>query len=215
MAKPDSQAERRRLAQRYAGMSDEVLREIAVGVRFLTDEAIAALRAEFARRGLAIAVKNLDVVPPPGGSIVLRRYLWLADALLAKSILDSAGVECFLADEHTIRMNWLWSLAIGEVRLWVRAEDSDAVDLLDQGWVESFAVGGVGEYIQPRCPNCGSLEVSYRNLIKRFAYLTLLLCWLVAIIPPIPLRELAWKCYSCGHLWEEPDETTTQSIEGS
>lgn len=213
MAKRDPEAERRRFAQRYAGMSDDELREIAEGAGSLIDDARAALVAEFARRGLAVALEHADAVEPPGGPIVLRRYLWLADALLAKSVLESADVECFIADEHTIRMNWLWSIALGEVRLWVRAEDADAVELLDQAPIESFMVSGVGEYIQPRCPNCGSLEISYRNLIRRFAYFTLLLCWLLAVIPPIPLRELAWKCYACGYVWEDEAEAKVPASE--
>jgi hypothetical protein len=38
--------------------------------------------------------------------VILRRLRDLPDALLAKSILDSADIECFLGDEITIRMNW-------------------------------------------------------------------------------------------------------------
>jgi hypothetical protein len=210
MAQFDPERERQRLAARYAAMSDEELRGIADDVRSLTDEAKAALRAEFYRRGLSLTLKDTELIQHLRGPIVLRRYLWLADALLAQSMLESADIECVLADEHTIRMNWLWSLALGEVRLWVKAEDADVIGLLDQGWVESFVVSGVGRYVQPRCPNCGSFEISYRNLVKRFAYFTLLLCWFLAIIPPIPLRELAWRCYACGHLWEEENQSAPQ-----
>jgi hypothetical protein len=37
--------------------------------------------------------------------IVLRRYRDTPDAFLFGSILDSAGVEFYLADENTIRMD--------------------------------------------------------------------------------------------------------------
>jgi hypothetical protein len=49
--------------------------------------------------------------------------VFVPDALVATSILDSAGIKCFLSDETTIRMDWLWSNALGGVKLWVRQED--------------------------------------------------------------------------------------------
>jgi len=198
----DSERERRHLAERYAAMSDEELREIENVRLSLTDEARAALQAELVRRELKATVADFEPARPPSGPLVLRRFLWLPEALLAKSILDSAGVECFLADEHTIRMNWFWSLGLGEVKLWVRSKDADAAELLPEHWVESFEVSGVGEYSQPRCPNCSSLEVSYRQLIKPLAYSSLLIFGLLNFVPPIAFREPAWKCRNCGYAWK-------------
>jgi len=209
MAKRDSERERERLAQLYARMTDAELREIAKDQRALTDLAAQALSAEIERRRLDISLQHPadgHAPQPAAGPVVLRRYLWLADALIAKSVLDSAGVDCILADEHTIRMDWFWSAALGQVKVWVRAEDADAVELLDQGWVESFMVSGVGEYSQPRCPNCRSFEISYKGLLKRLAYMSLLGAWLTGIVPPITLHDLAWRCHECSYLWEEESE---------
>lgn len=206
MATRDPERERQRLAQRYAAMSEVELSEIAADARSLTDEAKEALRAEIARRGLDIALGEPEPEPAPGGPVVLRRYLWLHEAPLAKTILDSAGIECTLADEHTIRMDWFWSLGLGEVKVWMRAEDGYATVLLDQGWVESFMVSGVGEYVQPRCSNCGSFEISQRALLKGPAYLSLALFWLLSIMPPLALHDSGWRCHACGHLWEEEPE---------
>jgi len=206
MAEPGSERERQRLARRYAAMSDEELSELAEDARLLTDAAKAALQAEITRRGADIALDETGPGGPPASPIILRRYLWQHEALLAKAMLDSTGVECFLVDEHTIRMQWLWSLALGGVKVLVRPEDADVAELLDQGWVESFVVSGMGEYVQPRCPNCGSFDVSYRGLLRRLAYFSLLLCWMFAIVPPIAMHELGWRCAACGHLWEDQNE---------
>ncbi len=63
--------------------------------------------------------------------IAVRRFRDLPEALVAKGMLDSAGVKCFLSDENTVRMDWLWSNALGGVRLWVREDDlPDAATLL-------------------------------------------------------------------------------------
>ena len=55
--------------------------------------------------------------------VVARRYRDLPDAALAKSMLDSAGIECVLGDEATVRMDWLWSNAVGGVKVWVKEKD--------------------------------------------------------------------------------------------
>jgi len=59
---------------------------------------------------------------------------------MAKSILDSAGIESFLADENVISMNWLWSNALGGVKLQVRKTDvAVASELLEQTLSEAAA----------------------------------------------------------------------------
>jgi len=129
---------------------------------------------------------------------VLRRYRDMPDAFLFGSILDSAGVEFYLADENTIRMDWFWSNLLGRIKLCVRSADADAASsLLDQGVPEKFDVEGVGEYLQPRCPVCQSLEVSFRGLNKAVDYVGALLGG------PRPLHRSLWECDACGHQWPE------------
>lgn len=208
MATYDWEKERQRLAKLYADMADGELEKLAGGAGSLSDVAREVLQLELSRRKLGIALQMRgargDEAWPPG-PIELRRFRDLPDALLAKSILDSADIECFLIDENMVRMDWLWSNAIGGVKLWVRPEDADAAELLDQDWLESFVIGGVGEYRQPRCPNCQSFDVSFRELIKRVAYASMLGMWFVGLIALIPLHRLGWKCHSCGHSWLESD----------
>ncbi|HTR46359.1 MAG TPA: hypothetical protein VMM16_03095 [Verrucomicrobiae bacterium] len=204
--------ERQRLAELYAGMADGELEKLAGEAATLSDVAREALRLETSRRGLAVVLQeSMRVDAPPPGPVTLRRFRDLPDALLAKSILDSAAIECFLADENTIRMNWLWSDLLGGVKLWVRPGDVDAAELLDQDYVEVFIVDGVGEYKQPRCPNCQSFAVSYRGLIKQLAYASILGTWLTGIVPPLRIHRRGWDCHACGHAWgdinEPPGET--------
>src|ERR1700675_4515548 len=64
--------------------------------------------------------------------VILRRYRDLPEAVVAKSILDFDGIECFLTDENLIRMDWFWSGLLGGVKLWVRQQDIDeAQNLID------------------------------------------------------------------------------------
>ena len=125
----------------------------------------------------------------------------MPDAFLYISLLDSAGIECYLADENTIRMDWFWSNLLGRIKLCVRKADADeASSLLDQGVPEKFDVEGVGEYQQPRCPMCRSLEVSFRGLNKAVDYTSAFLSG------PWPLHRSLWECDACGHQWPESAE---------
>src|SRR5438445_10240740 len=77
--------------------------------------------------------------------IVLRRYRDMPDAFLFGSMLDSADIEYYLADENLIRMDWFWSNFLGRIKLYVRRADADAASsLLDQGVPEKFDVEGSG-----------------------------------------------------------------------
>jgi hypothetical protein len=72
--------------------------------------------------------------------VTLRQYLTVQEAVMAKSILDSAGIESFLADENVISMNCLWSNALGGVKLQVRKTDvAVASELLEQKLSEATA----------------------------------------------------------------------------
>lgn len=207
MATFDPEKERQRLAELYGGMADGELEELAADVGSLSDAARDALQFELNRRRSDIVLPSITVSAAPDkmespGPLTLRRFRDLPDALLAKSILDSASVECFLIDEITIRMSWPWSNLLGGIKLWVKPEDADAGELLNHEPVESFDVEGVGEYRQPRCPNCQSFDVSFQGLVKRLAYATLLLGF------PIPIKHIAWHCQSCGYVWEDPAESS-------
>ena len=133
--------------------------------------------------------------------LVLRRFRDLSPALLFRGLLDSAGVECSLADENTIRMDWFWSNLLGGVKLCVRKADADsAASLLSQGVPEKFDVEGVGEYQQPRCPKCRSLEISFQGLNKPVDYTRAFLGG------HLPHSRSLWECDSCGYQCPESNE---------
>ena len=207
----DPGRERRRLADEYSRMSDGELEQLVDEVASLTDIAKEALKSELARRKLQPDWSEPEPTeePPPARPelITLRQYTNLQEALLAKGVLDSAGIECRLGDENIVRMDWFLSNFVGGVKLWVREEyAAEAASLLDQEPPEAFDVEGVGEYKQPRCPNCGSMDVAFEGLNKRASYGSLLGTWFVGIVPPIPFKHAGWKCRACGQELEETDE---------
>lgn len=198
---PTPENERQRLAKLYAEKTDEELEELADSADSLTDTAKGALKDELSRRKLDIALREPMI---PGEEvelpkvIVLRQFRDVPAALLAKSILDSADIECFLADVNTIRLDWLWSNALGGVKLLVKETDvAAAEELLNQKRVEGFDVEGMGHFTQPRCPHCQSLDVSCKGLNRHLAYGS------IALGLPYPIAGVGWHCDSCGAMWED------------
>jgi len=57
--------------------------------------------------------------------VILKRFRDLPEAFVAKSILDSAQIDSFLADENIVRMDWLYSNLVGGAKLMVRPKDFD------------------------------------------------------------------------------------------
>ena len=85
--------ERERLAAVYSAMSGEELQKIAQSGDEFSEIAVAALKAEIARRGLAV-----EVLPPPGfdvpemnRTVTLRQFRDLPEALIARGSLESGG----------------------------------------------------------------------------------------------------------------------------
>jgi DNA-directed RNA polymerase subunit RPC12/RpoP len=138
--------------------------------------------------------------------ITLWRYRDLPEALMAWTKLQSAGIECSLADKEIVRLDWFWSNAFGGVRLQLAGADAeDALALLADEIPASFPAEEVGEeYVQPECPECRSRDVAYEKFNRGLATLFLGL-GLVSVVPSLPVwipRLKPWKCEDCGHRWK-------------
>src|SRR5262249_23246254 len=111
--------------------------------------------------------------------------------------LESAGIYTMLIDDNTVRIDWFLSNAVGGIKLQVdRADIEEAERVLTQPIPESLEVAGVGEYQQPHCPRCQSLDIAFQELDPA-AYLTL------ALSVPVALHRRAWRCHSCQAEWED------------
>jgi hypothetical protein len=148
----------RKFADEYLQMSEVELIRLAATYDSLVESAQDALRGEFARRGMEppIVEEQEDVTSQP--LVTLRRYRDPSEAIVARTVVESAGIFCFLRDETLVRLDWQVSNFIGGISLQVRPEDSTvAAELLGQAVPESIAFEGDVEFVQPRCPRCGSL----------------------------------------------------------
>ncbi len=197
----DEQRERRRLAENYASMTDGELQKLARNAESLTELAWDALEDEMDRRHLEFAD---DPALEPRQEmevrelVTIRQFRDLPEALLAKGSLESAGIECFMADENLVRLDWFISNFIGGIKLNVRAADvANAQKLLDEPILEGLYVQGIGLYEQPRCPKCQSLDVNFQELDRPIAYMSAFLR------VPMPVQRPAWHCHACDAEWED------------
>jgi hypothetical protein len=63
--------------------------------------------------------------------VVVSAFTSVHEAHLAQSVLQAAGIEATVADEHLVSMYWLYSNAIGGVKVLVpEAQAQDARDVL-------------------------------------------------------------------------------------
>jgi hypothetical protein len=71
--------------------------------------------------------------------VTIRTCSTLPEAHLLQSFLGGSGIASFLPDENTIQMDWLWSNAIGGVRLQVAEADAERANALLSGYEENGA----------------------------------------------------------------------------
>lgn len=216
MAQPDNpflddERERRRLAANYAAMTDGELLKLARNLESLTELACDVLEGELDCRELESSDDEFLATPPEPRLelqelVTIRQFRDLPEALLAKGSLESAGIECFLADENLVRLDWFISNFIGGIKLNVRATDeADARKLLNEPILEGLYVQGVGLYEQPRCPRCNSLDINYQELDHPVAYVSAFLR------VPIPMQRPAWHCHACDAEWEDEAPNTDKN----
>lgn len=64
--------------------------------------------------------------------VAIARFRFMPDMLLAKGLLESAGIEAAYRDENTIR-HWYWINPLGAYELSVTNEHRDAARQLIRG----------------------------------------------------------------------------------
>ena len=188
-------------------MTDGELQRLARNAQSLTEWAWEALEDEMDRRNLKYpedpayhARQGMELQE----LATIRQFRDLPEALLAKGCLESAGIECYLADENLVRLDWFISNFIGGIKLKVRAADvENARTILDEPILEGLYVQGIGLYEQPRCPKCQSLDVNFQELDRPIAYMSAFLR------VPVPVQRPGWRCHSCNAEWED------DGVEGS
>jgi hypothetical protein len=191
-------------------MSEGELLHLAAAYDSLVEPAQDALRGEFARRGMEPPVVEDPVEFVSQRLVTVRRFRDTSEAIVARTVLESAGIFCFLRDENLVRMDWQVSNFIGGLSLQVRPEESEvAMELLSQPVPESIAFEAEAEFVQPRCPRCGSINITFEGHNRSAAIASTFMFGL-----PLPLGGESWRCSTCGCRWEDdsaPDDSSADA----
>jgi hypothetical protein len=190
------------IAAGYSNMVDGELLQLAHSYDSLTDTAQAALRAEFSRRRLEPPIiDDEEEEPEPRNLVTLRRYRDLSEAIVARTLLESAGIYVFLRDENLVRLDWQVSNLIGGIRLQVEAKDqAAAAELLEQSIPAVIPFDPDDDYLQPQCPECGSTDITFEGAARGAA-----LASLYVLAVPLPLGRETWLCNACEARWEDTE----------
>jgi hypothetical protein len=153
---------------------------------------------------------------------VVARYSTIGEAQSARSALDAAGVDVDVGDENIVSVNWLYSNAVGGVKLIVRRDDLErAFEVLSTPSKEPAADDEVTESRPPQsddqpviCPACGNTKLARIPRLKILAALALVVFGVgVAISQPgltlalmVSLALIvsfvpSHRCTSCGEKW--------------
>jgi hypothetical protein len=177
--------------------------ELARSYDGLLEIAQETLRAEFARRRLEPPLVEEPEEWEFRRLKTVRRYRDLAQAYAGRSLLESAGIPTWIADENMVRMDWFYSNLIGGMRLQVdESNQMAAQEILGESAPDTIKYDKEKVYVQPKCPKCESAEVSLGNGTESGR--SFLALYLIAI--PVPPREAIWHCDACGADWAESND---------
>jgi len=139
--------------------------------------------------------------------VTVAAFSLAIEADLARTKLESEGIECVVADEHTVTMNWLYSNAVGGVKLKVWESDlQSAREILEQEPItEEGSKNEAARHKELHCPGCGSTDVYFERFSRRLAFAS----WILLSFP-LPFLKKKWNCRKCGHEWRHDGNPYSQ-----
>ena len=116
-------------------------------------------------------------------------------AYLAKGKLEGEGISSIVVDEYVVGINWMYSQAVGGVKVQVTEADYErASQILKKDYTKDLdALDQEGP--KDSCPKCGSFSISLRPYSR---------WWLIPSLffeAPIFFRRKKWRCNNCDAIW--------------
>lgn len=114
---------------------------------------------------------------------IVASYNKPEEAYLAASLLEGNDIECEVLDAETVSMDWMYSQAVGGVKLTVAEEDLEAArEVLSLPKLETEILA---------CPHCGSSNTHLRELS--------LISALSLLLSPVflPIKSRTADCLDC------------------
>ena len=140
--------------------------------------------------------------------VLVGTYSWPTDAYLAKSRLDEEGILSKVTDEYLVSANWLYSRAIGGVKLFVEEQHAQAAMKAlasDESALVEAAEGPNGD--EPpalHCPVCGAQTPNWNSAWREVGTIGLILyywpiAWSFTLGAPVLVALAIAKSRPCHH----------------
>ncbi len=136
------------------------------------------------------------------GFVVLNSYNTYIDAHIARGVLETEGISCWLNDENTLTVNPILTNAVGGIKILVSQDDAQkAWDILEQLRKEQKAA--------VTCPKCGSNNTEFVSTPRKASN------WLTAITTFLfsdyaVALDKVHHCFDCAH--EFPEANTDEAV---
>ena len=137
---------------------------------------------------------------PATPSVIIGWFREPSLAYLAKTKLEAEGITAFLFDEHLVNIQWLYSEAIGRVKLAVpKPEADEALKIITEN-NSDLLIEADASIIPPRdsnnCPKCKSEAIVLKKASRKAAAFSLLLGF------PFIFFKKRYQCQQCGYEWK-------------
>jgi tetratricopeptide (TPR) repeat protein len=144
--------------------------------------------------------------------ITIATFSYPTEAYIPKTKLETEGIPSFLANEYTVNMYWLYSNAVGGVKLQVKAGDVErALAILTPAPLASEEIEEDQEDSaedDSQCPNCHSVDITYEKYRMGWVFASWLLSgfslgFFFGIMGgfPLPFLKRKWHCRDCRYEW--------------
>jgi DNA-directed RNA polymerase subunit RPC12/RpoP len=114
--------------------------------------------------------------------------------------LDEHEIDCYLADENTIAIQWTLMNALGGIKLRVSQEQAEEalriINEKEEGIQADFKLEEKKDDL--KCPICSSNNTGTEKYSKSIAGWT----WLLLGFPVTATLIKQHRCFYCGHKWE-------------
>lgn len=127
--------------------------------------------------------------------MVIAQYSFPYEAHIAKARLESVGISAHIENEHTINMYWLYSNALGGVRVLVPDEQVDTARyLISQDFSQDL--DDELNLTSVRCPKCNSTQIEPFTQGKKAAFIAFFV-----INVPLFIYKHGMRCKACQHFF--------------
>lgn len=127
--------------------------------------------------------------------IQIQTYDNYIESHMARGILESENISCWLKDENTVTIDPILTNAVGGIKLMVATSQVDrAKELLD-------ITNKHFKQTNP-CPNCGGTDVEYVSTPRKASnWFTTIFSLILNGGSPMPVKKV-YHCFTCGHEYE-------------